>query len=139
MAILPMQVKRYVVQCNAQFLTPSHVAECVKANFGLEVSPQAIQRYNPTLTAGAGLSEGLVTLFHAARKVFLESVELQPLAHRTVRLSRLNALLDQATEKGLLKLSVSIMAEARKQMQDLEEYDTDDEEPENEEPRGDRS
>jgi hypothetical protein len=98
----------------------------VKTQFGLEVSPQLVQRYDPTTGAGFALSEGLVSLFHATRKTFIESIELQPLAHRAVRLTLLNELLVEARQKGERKTALGILAESRKQMQDLEEYDDDE-------------
>lgn len=128
MAALPMHVKRYIVMSNAQFYGPSHVAACVKENFGYEISPQAVQRYDPTMDAGKTLSPALVSLFHGTRKNFTESIELQPLAHRAVRLTHLNVLLEQALCKGERKIALGVLAEARKQMQDLEEYD-DEQEP----------
>jgi hypothetical protein len=127
MAALPMRVKRYIVMCNAQFMGPSQVAACVKDNFGYEISPQAVQRYDPTMDAGNTLSAGLVSLFHSTRKNFTESIELRPLAHRGKRLDNLQHLYLLALSSNQLKLAVAIQAEARKQMQDLEEYEDEQE------------
>jgi hypothetical protein len=49
MAALKDEVKRFIVQSLACFDTPSQVAQAVKDTFGLEVSRQQCEFYDPEI------------------------------------------------------------------------------------------
>lgn len=61
----------------------------VKEEFGLEVSRQQVETYDPTKRAGKDLSTELKSEFEVARKEFLETPQNIPIANLSVRLQRL--------------------------------------------------
>lgn len=82
--------KAYVVQRLGCFDGPREVAEALKEEFGVEISPQAVECYDPTKRAGRGLSEKWRDLFAATRAAFLAHIERQvPEVHRAVRIKHL--------------------------------------------------
>ncbi len=46
-----------VVQCLARFMTPSEVETLVREDFGVSITRQSIEGYDPTKVAGQGLNE----------------------------------------------------------------------------------
>ncbi|WP_244135862.1 DUF2280 domain-containing protein [Burkholderia vietnamiensis] len=52
MAALPDAIKVFIVQALACFDTISRTAKAVREEFGVEVSPQQCERYDPTKRAG---------------------------------------------------------------------------------------
>ena len=67
MAKIPQMVKAFIVERLASFETPSEVVAAVKAEFGLVLARQAIERYDPGKASSRGLSKELVDFFHAKR------------------------------------------------------------------------
>lgn len=79
--------KSFVVQRLACFDTPKEVAEALKEEFRVEVTPQAIEAYNPARSAGKALAKRWRDMFEAARKDFLANAQSYvPIANKTVRL-----------------------------------------------------
>lgn len=72
MARLKKVEKVFIVRSLAQFMTPTEVVVAIKENFNIDVSPQQVEVYDPTKTAGADLSQEFVDLFHEARKKYIE-------------------------------------------------------------------
>ena len=62
------EVKYFIVQKLACFGTPSEVAKDVKDEFGIVISRQRVQLYDPTKKAGADLGAELRAIFEATRK-----------------------------------------------------------------------
>lgn len=54
MATLKNEVKAFIVQAIACFDTPSQVAQAVRQEFGIELSRQQCEAYDPTKYAGTG-------------------------------------------------------------------------------------
>src|ERR1700744_6045323 len=109
MAALRKAIKRHIVMCCAQYDSPSEVARRVHEEFGVVVTRQQIQRYDPSHAAGRTLSTELRTLFDSTRHAFLEEIEVVPASHRAVRIRRLDALADKAREAGLHKLELNAL------------------------------
>lgn len=83
--------KAFVVQRLACFDTPTEVAAAVKDEFGIEITPQAVQGYDPTKHAGRHLSAELRRLFENTRKSFLDDLEAHvPEANKAVRVGYLS-------------------------------------------------
>lgn len=78
--------KRFIVQALACFDSPSDVADAVKEEFGIEVSRQLVQTYDPTKHAGKDLAKKWIAVFHASREEFLASTAKIPIANRAFRL-----------------------------------------------------
>lgn len=77
--------KIFIVQRLACYETPKAVAEAFKAEYGADISKQAVEKYDPTKRAGEQLSNVLRGLFEATRKRFLEQIEDIPGANKAVR------------------------------------------------------
>lgn len=112
------EVKTYIVQSLACWDTPSEVAKAVKDDFGLVVSRQAVQAYDPTKRAGAELSAEFRSLFEATRATFLTSTAEIAISHRAVRLRTLQRLATKAEGMGNLTLVADLMQQAAKEMGD---------------------
>ena len=113
---LPDDVRTFIVQALACFDTPSEVAKAVKDGFGLAVSRQAVEAYDPTKRAGAGLSAEHRAVFEATRAAFLKETAGIGVAHRAVRLRRIQRFADRAEEMGNLVLAASLLEQAAKEM-----------------------
>lgn len=111
MARLKKVEKVFIVRSLAQFMTPTEVVAAIRENFKIEVSPQQVESYDPTKTAGADLSQEFVDLFHEARKKYID----QPIynieaANDIVQLRVLSALFikKQGNTRDAIKLSDQI-------------------------------
>ncbi|TCB74169.1 DUF2280 domain-containing protein [Acinetobacter sp. ANC 4173] len=71
MARLKKSEKVFIVRSLAQFMTPTEVARDIKEKFGIDVTPQQVEYYDPTKVAGANLAQELVDLFNEARKEYI--------------------------------------------------------------------
>ena len=87
-------VKTYVVQALACFDSPAVVAKGVKAEFGVVISPQAVEAYDPTKRAGQRLSQRFRLIFED--KTFLEDTATIAISHRAVRLRALQRMADES-------------------------------------------
>lgn len=63
MAALKDEVKRFIVQALACFDTPTQVVQAVKETFGLDVTRQQCELYDPTKYAGRDLGVKWRTVF----------------------------------------------------------------------------
>ncbi|QSR18426.1 hypothetical protein CA833_14725 [Novosphingobium sp. KA1] len=110
------EVKAYVIQALASFDTPSQVATALKDEFGIELTPQAIQTYDPTKHAGRNLSQKWRVMFDAARKAFTEDSSHIPIAHRSTRLRALQRMATAAERKGNFPLAAQLHKQAAEEM-----------------------
>ena len=110
------EVKRAIVQALACYDTPSDVVKAIGDGFGLVVSRQAVERYDPTKRAGATLSAELRAIFETTRAAFLKETATVGIAHRVVRLRRLDRMLDRAESMGNLALAAKLLEQAAREM-----------------------
>lgn len=110
------EVKRSIVQALACWDTPSEVARAVKDEFGLDVSRQAVEAYDPTKRAGAALSQEFRALFEATRAAFLAETASIGVTHRAVRLRRLDRLVNRAEGAGNIALTADLLAQVAKEV-----------------------
>lgn len=108
----------FVVQSLACFDPPSAVAEAVRKEFGVTVSRQTVEGYDPTKRAGAKLMNKWKCLFEAARKEFLEKATDIPIAHRSVRLRVLQRMIDAAEASKNYGLVAQLLEQAAKECGD---------------------
>jgi hypothetical protein len=121
-AKLDDEARRYIVTCNACFDTPKIVRQAIKELTGIDVTPQAIEAYDPTKVAGSGLRKDLKALFWETRKAFLaESAETAleersiALTHRNVR-QRMRTRMAQAAEaRGNVMLAKELINDAARE------------------------
>jgi hypothetical protein len=119
MAALTNDVKHFIVQALACFDTPSQVVVNVKEKFGLTVTRQQCEAYNPTKVAGAMLAVRWSTLFEDTRKRFREEVAEIPIASRAFRLRALGRMAQKAEKVGNLQLTANFYEQAAKEVGDV--------------------
>jgi hypothetical protein len=110
--------KRFVVQQLAMFETPSEVARSVKEEFGIEVSRQAVEAYDPGKRAGAALSQEFRELFAATRETFIADTASIAVTHKAVRLRTLGKLIDTAVSRGNAVLAANLLEQVAKECGD---------------------
>lgn len=108
--------RTFVVQQLAMFDPPSVVAAAVKQEFGISVSAQAMEFYDPTKRAGAKLALKWRTIFEETRKAFTESTAEIGISHRTVRLRALQRMAEKAEKMGNMALASQLLEQAAKEM-----------------------
>lgn len=127
MPVLKPAIKRFIVMELARHEGLTVTRDSVKKNFDLEVSLSQIQAYDPTSYQGRELSKELRTLFETTRAKFLDDLEAQPLAHKAVRLKKLNKIHDEAMAKGVHRNALGAIDQARKEMDGLDWAEPEDE------------
>lgn len=118
MAALAENVKLRIVQALACFDTPSQVAKEIKAEFGLDVSPQQCEAYDPNKRVGQKLSEKFRLIFAETRKAFLEDTSTIGVSHRAVRLRTLQRLIDRAESQGNIGMVSQLLEQVAKETGD---------------------
>ncbi|AIO24988.1 DUF2280 domain-containing protein [Burkholderia cepacia] len=118
MAKLQEPIKLYVVQSLACFDTISRVAKAVREEFGVEVSPQQCERYDPTKQAGSSLSKKYREIFERTREEFLKDTSRIGVAHRAVRLRKLDHAVGIAEQRGNIPLMAQLLEQAAKEAGD---------------------
>lgn len=118
MAALPDNIKVFVTQALACFDTISRVAKAVREEFGVEVSPQQCERYDPTKRAGATLSKKYRTIFERTRAEFLNDTSRIGVSHRAVRLRALERAIALAETRGNIPLMAQLLEQAAKESGD---------------------
>jgi len=106
MASLNRKQKYFIVRSLAVFNTPQETVMLVKEEFGLEVSRQQVETYDPTKRAGKDLSTELKSEFEVARKEFLETPQNIPIANLSVRLQRLENQYQKHGKNRVAALSI---------------------------------
>jgi hypothetical protein len=117
MAKLTERVQVFIVQRLALFDGPSAIVDAVKEEFGLAVSPEQVRHYDPD-RPDAEVAEKWRTLHAEARKAFLEEVNKVPIAHRAVRMRRLQRMADAAEKSRNYVLAQSLLEQAAKEVGD---------------------
>lgn len=84
--------KAFLVTRLAMYDSPREAADALKEEYGIEITPQGAEGYDPTKRAGRHLAAKWRELFDKARADFLNNVEKYvPEANRTVRVAQLAA------------------------------------------------
>src|SRR5688500_18275456 len=82
--------RAFVVQRVACFDSPKEVADALKAEHGVDISPQAVEAYDPSKKAGQTMAKRWHELHQLTRKAFLDDVSLHiPEANKSVRIREL--------------------------------------------------
>jgi len=115
MAKLTEPMKLFIVQALACFDTPTQVAKAVKEEFGVEITRQQVQRYDPTKVLGEDCSKKNRAIFEATRKEFLEDVGRIPIAQQAYRLRVLQRTLDKVEGQGNTAMVSQILEQAAKE------------------------
>ncbi|MCJ2127362.1 DUF2280 domain-containing protein [Methylobacterium sp. E-045] len=118
MSTLSDEVKTFIVQQLACFDSPSDVAKAVKEEFGLDVSRQAVEGYDPTKRAGRSLSEVYRAVFDETRAEFLTDTARIGISHKAVRLRTLARLAEKAERQGNMVFVASLLEQVAKECGD---------------------
>ena len=110
------EARTFVVQGLACFGTPTEMVRAVRERFGLEISAQGCEAYDPTKRAGWNLAEKWMAIFQATRAAFVAEMETVGVAHRSVRLSKLDQLCTHAMQAANLALAARVMEQAAREV-----------------------
>ena len=119
MAALKDEVKAFIVQALACFDAPSQVCQAVKDRYGIEVSRQLCERYDPTKYAGRDLGQKWKTFFEECRARFREETADIPIANRAFRLRAMNRFVEKAETMKNIGLAMQILEQAAKEVGDV--------------------
>lgn len=119
MAALSNDVKAFIVQALACFDTPSLVVTSVKEEFGVDVSRQQVQCYDPTKYQGRNLHQKWRTVFDDTRRRFREETADIPIANRAHRLRTLGRMAEKAEGMRNLALTAQLLEQAAKEVGDV--------------------
>ena len=92
--------KADVVMRLAGYELPRAIAKSMKEDFGIGITPQSIEFYDPTRYAGRACPERWATLFRETRAKLIEGKADIGAAHRMVRLRWLDQMARQQMDKG---------------------------------------
>ncbi|WP_042298974.1 DUF2280 domain-containing protein [Paraburkholderia kururiensis] len=115
MATLNDDVKLFIVRALACYDTPSQVAGAVKEEFGLVVSRQQVEAYDPNKAIGKGLSKKWREVFQRTREAFLADISQVPIANAAVRLRRIERILVKAETSGNTVVALQALEQAAKE------------------------
>lgn len=118
MARLNAVQKAFICQRLACFDTPKTVADAVKEEFGIVVSRQNVESYDPTKAQGKTLAKKYVEMFEETRKRFLEDTSTIAISHKAVRLRVLQRMAERAESIGNLMLAKELLEQAAKEAGD---------------------
>lgn len=94
MARINKKVKLFIVRSLAEFETTTETAKAVKEIFGVDVTQQQCEAYDPTKKIGKDLSQDLRDKFFEYRRIANEELEAIPVANKRYRLQLLQNLID---------------------------------------------
>jgi hypothetical protein len=113
---LPRSLKTFIVSQLAAYQRPSAVVVAVNQAFGVEVSRQHVERYDPTKAAGRNLSKELRAQFEQERKAYHAENEAIGIQHRPFRLRQLEELYFEARDRRNPGLALQILELAAKEV-----------------------
>lgn len=111
-------VKLEIVRRLAAFDSAVSVALKIRDEFGVDVTRQAIEKYDPTARAGRNLSKSLREEFDRARKAAIADVDGIAIAHRAVRLRQLQRLALKAEAAGDIGQATACLRQAAMEVGD---------------------
>lgn len=106
MAALKKEVKLFIVRSLAVFNTPTETAELVNLEYGIKVTKQQCEKYDPTKRAGEKLSEELKSDFEKTREMFLGKPEAIPISNLAVRMQRYENLFQKYSKNRVAATSI---------------------------------
>lgn len=109
MATLNQKHKFFIVRSLAQWNTPTETVELVQQEFGIAISRQQCEAYDPTKRTGQNLSKVLADEFHKTRDQFRKNTDEMPLANLAVRLRHYENLLNNQQNKRNPILQLTIL------------------------------
>ena len=118
MAALNNEIKAFIVQALACYDSLETVSSSVKEQFGLSLTRQQIQSYDPTKAAGKSLSKKWVELFEVTRDRFQNEISDIPIANKAYRLRALDRMAARAETMRNYNLTAQLIEQAAKECGD---------------------
>lgn len=118
MAALKNEHKLFLVQSLACFGSLDEIKAEFKKQFGIDITSQQIQSYDPTKIASAKLSQKWRDAFKAARERFQNEVSDIPIANKAYRLRKMNEIIDKAERMKNFPLALQTLEQAAKECGD---------------------
>lgn len=115
-AKLNNEVRTFIVQALACYDGPSAVVKAVQDEFGITITRQSVETYDPNKRAGRGLAAKWRAIFEETRAAFLEDTSKIGISHRAVRLRALQRMAEKAETQGNMVLASSLLEQAAKEM-----------------------
>lgn len=109
-------IQTYIVQALACFDAPSVVAADVKREFGIEITRQNVEVYDPNKRSAKNLAAKWKVLFEETRKAFLEDTSRIGISHRAVRLRALHRMAEKAEGMSNLALAAQLHKQAAEEV-----------------------
>lgn len=106
-----------VVQRIAMFDAPQQVVDFIKEEYGIDMTRQAVQYYDPTV--GDKPAQKWCAIFEATRAAFLKTTADIPIANRSVRLRRLERMALAAERLRNYALAAQLHEQAAKEVGDV--------------------
>ena len=116
MARINKRVKLYIVRSLATYETPSETARGVQEEFGITVTKQQCEAYDPTKKTGQDLSEEFKAEFYRVRKEMNDNLSAIPIANIAYRLKRLQRFIDHEQFKENPVIVPSLLEQAAKEV-----------------------
>ncbi len=113
---IPAEAKVAIVNGLACYEPISAVAATIKRDFGIEISPQAIEAHDPTKHAGRRLAAKWRRLFDETRAKFISDCSAIPIAHKSTRLRALHRMSVAAEDRGNFPLAAKLLEQAAKEV-----------------------
>lgn len=108
--------KCVIVTALARFRSPSEVVDLVKQEFGIDVSRQQVDYYNPrTASSSDHLADRWRQLFREQRSRYLGSVQQVAIAHERYRLEQLQKILHERMKAGDHVTALKVLKQAAKE------------------------
>ncbi|WP_120075873.1 DUF2280 domain-containing protein [Aurantiacibacter odishensis] len=118
MTRIPEHVKRRLIEHLAAYRTPGTVAQMIRAEFGIDMTPRHVRAYDPT-TYQFAAGERWRAYFEAARARFDREIAEIPIYYRAYRLHALEKIRQQAMEQGDLRLAMKVLKQAAEEVGDI--------------------
>jgi hypothetical protein len=103
----------FIVASLAYMMTPGEVVAALKDEFALELSRDAVRRYDPEVNPD--LDDSLRSLFFDTRQAFQDGTLQLRVRNRAYRLARLDALSIKAERGGQLALARQLLEQAARE------------------------
>ncbi|MBO9710551.1 MAG: DUF2280 domain-containing protein [Caulobacter sp.] len=110
------EARAYVVAALACFDPPGVVAKAVREEFGLQITPQSVEAYDPTKRAGRKLSAKWRAMFEETREKFLKDSASIGASHKNVRVRALERMARRAETQGNLVVAAQLYEQIAKEM-----------------------
>jgi hypothetical protein len=112
---IPEPLKTLITQALACGDTPTIVQRSIHAEFGLSLSLQCVEQYDPTKTAGQRLGAKYRAIFWATRMAWGKELANIGVAHRAFRLRALQRIVEKAEDSGDVRLMAKVLEQAARE------------------------